>query len=284
MSVAIFLLHRVSPRVDDPWDLSLEPAEYERFIEVLVDSGTLTNLPQAISDHAENPHKLRCVLTFDDGYDDLRQYAFPVLKRMCAPAMLFLPTRYVADSKPFWWDVLLWLRRQPNALQRVATDWGWEMESTVSATIDNWVGRVKSLPPEIRDCMMEGIPIPPDLPRAISVADLAAIPDSVDIQCHGHSHSVLSALSDFQVQEEVCLSCDHLAAWTGKRPNVFAYPNGQPSDFSPVHARVLQTAGISYALTTVSGMIKDRPDPYSLPRILLKPGQAMQQLEGVLSV
>jgi peptidoglycan/xylan/chitin deacetylase (PgdA/CDA1 family) len=283
MTVAIFLLHRIAPRINDPWELSVEPAEFEGFVEALVASGALVDLPQALADHAEDPRRVRCVLTFDDGYDDLRRYAFPVLRLLRARTALFLPTRYVADGAPFWWEALTWLGQQPDHLRRVEAAWGWETKANAAATVDAWCGRLKRLPPEIRDPMIDAIGLPPGLPRAIAIADLADIPETVQVECHGHSHTVLTALTDHQVEEEVRLCCDYLAAWTGRRPRIFAYPNGQPDDFTSVHADVLRGAGFTHALTTVSEVIRSRPDPCALPRICVKPGRALRQLEEVLA-
>lgn len=284
MTVAVFLLHRVAPRSNDAWELCLEPAEFEAFVEALVASGTLTDLASALDDEARDPGRLRCVLTFDDGYAELLHHAMPVLRRLEAPATVFLPTRYVEDGAPFWWDVLLWLGGRPDRLRRMQALWSWDRSaSSDAATIDAWCGRFKRLPPERRDPMIEAIGAPTHISGAMCRAALKDLPNTVRLEPHGHTHTVLSALGESQAAREIRASCARIAAWTGRPPRFFAYPNGQPADFAAAHIEALRECGLTHALTTVPEMVHDRSDAYALPRLSVKPGAALQQLEEILN-
>src|SRR5829696_3742744 len=48
----------------------------------------------------------RVLVTFDDGYRDYFELAYPVLKSLDIPAVVFLSTRFIDDGGLFWWDVL----------------------------------------------------------------------------------------------------------------------------------------------------------------------------------
>jgi len=50
-----------------------------------------------------------CVLTFDDGYRDVYRHAFPLLKSMGIPALIYLPAQYVARIGAFNHDRLFHL-------------------------------------------------------------------------------------------------------------------------------------------------------------------------------
>lgn len=54
-------------------------------------------------------HARYCVITFDDGWLDNYRHAYPVLKRLCLPATIFLPTDYVGSDEWFWPDQLAFL-------------------------------------------------------------------------------------------------------------------------------------------------------------------------------
>ena len=53
-----------------------------------------------------------CFLTFDDGWKDFYEYAFPLLKSYQAYATVFLPTGFIGTSQWFWPDQLLCLMKQ----------------------------------------------------------------------------------------------------------------------------------------------------------------------------
>lgn len=51
--------------------------------------------------------------TFDDGYRNNLTHALPILRRYNAPATFFVPTGFLDNPRPFWWD------RLDYALQQV---------------------------------------------------------------------------------------------------------------------------------------------------------------------
>ena len=44
------------------------------------------------------------MITFDDGYLDNYQYAFPILRDLGLPAVVFLTTDFVDGVHHFYWD------------------------------------------------------------------------------------------------------------------------------------------------------------------------------------
>ncbi len=51
--------------------------------------------------------KTQVVLTFDDGYSDNYEFAFPILQKKSLPAAFFLTTDYVSSNSPLWdWQLI----------------------------------------------------------------------------------------------------------------------------------------------------------------------------------
>ena len=47
------------------------------------------------------------LVTFDDGYRDFRELAWPLLKQYRVPAVMLVPTSFVSEpDQSFWWDSL----------------------------------------------------------------------------------------------------------------------------------------------------------------------------------
>ena len=51
-----------------------------------------------------NGYQPLLIITFDDGYDDNHQIAFPILKELDLKATFFLTVNLIGSNKLFWWD------------------------------------------------------------------------------------------------------------------------------------------------------------------------------------
>ena len=65
-----------------------------------------------------------CAITFDDGWVDTFQYAFPLLQKHRVPATVFLAVRFIDGKRRFWQDRLVDCLReiQRNPEQRSRLD------------------------------------------------------------------------------------------------------------------------------------------------------------------
>jgi peptidoglycan/xylan/chitin deacetylase (PgdA/CDA1 family) len=113
--VPILMYHYISVPPPDAdiyrLDLSVTPAAFEAQMEYLAAEGYHPIRVSDLADHLLNGTLLPpkpIVLTFDDGYDDNYENAFPVLKKYKFPATFFVITQFVDDKKPAYmtWDQL----------------------------------------------------------------------------------------------------------------------------------------------------------------------------------
>ena len=80
----------------------------------------LSALPRMAQNQAARRHS-HCVVTFDDGYCDFLEYAWPILQHHRVPATLFVPTALIGTSHSFWWDEVycLGMRLQGSPLDQI---------------------------------------------------------------------------------------------------------------------------------------------------------------------
>jgi peptidoglycan/xylan/chitin deacetylase (PgdA/CDA1 family) len=112
----ILAYHRVKDLDIDPWGMAVSPATFDQQVKALA-RHTGGRLDRSIF----KKHAPRAFITFDDGYEDNLENAFPILQKHGVPATLFLATGYISCGREFWWDrlerVFLLPGRLPDVLR-----------------------------------------------------------------------------------------------------------------------------------------------------------------------
>lgn len=212
----------------------------------------------------EGRHTLppRAVLvTFDDGYRDFMQIAWPILRQYQVPAILFVCSAVPdAPDHLFWWDALWqWLARtaQPTVRlsDRVVLPLRRRRERVVASRAI--AESVKRVSPAARAASLErlaaqlGVRAEP-AGAMLSWRELRHLAaNGVTIAAHGRTHELLDQLPRAALSREVVGCRDDIARAMGECPPLFAYPNGT---FSPVAIDVLRAAGFLAGFTTTHGL------------------------------
>src|SRR6202035_628926 len=109
---AILTLHHVLPPRPDRFQptrlLEITPRFLSRVVRDLRRSGVdLVSLDELHRRMIEGDFSRRFVcLTFDDGYRDIVQWAYPILKEAAAPFAVYVPTSFPDRLGELWWLVL----------------------------------------------------------------------------------------------------------------------------------------------------------------------------------
>lgn len=108
-SVPIMMYHRVAPKDLVKYDQNLVPAEnFEEQMKYLSENHYLTtdmtDLIEFIGKHHKVPAKT-VVITFDDGYSDVYDYAFPILQKYHIHAEIYIITALISNGNP---DYMTW--------------------------------------------------------------------------------------------------------------------------------------------------------------------------------
>ena len=92
----ILIYHSIHPS----YPLSIRPANFERQMKYLADNKFRVISLDRLQDFLDAEEKGNfIILSFDDGYADNFDYAFPILKDFNLPAIIFLATRFINQDK-----------------------------------------------------------------------------------------------------------------------------------------------------------------------------------------
>ena len=118
----VLMYHRVANVALDPWDLAVSPANFDAQVQWLVSRYNVIPVTELIKNLQQQKLSDNSVcITFDDGYTDNYLFAKPILEKYNCPATFFIPSHYIGQGQPFWWDrlqaVLLEAPRLPQLFQ-----------------------------------------------------------------------------------------------------------------------------------------------------------------------
>ena len=233
-----------------------------------------------------------CVITFDDGWQDNYQFAFPVLAKYHVPATIFLATDFIGTARWFWPDQMMFLLEKGRQRTTGAADqqsFSAALEETVGVTLsaaDGMFRRVETGAPvdlnaiiefckgdevssihQIIDRLSRALHM--DLPthRVLlnwdEVREMAG--KGVTFGSHSVSHRIMTQIPLSDVKMELIDSRKTLLEQGIKPVPVFCYPNG---NFDRDIQGLVRESGYQAAVGCEVGLERDRPnDLFALRRI-----------------
>jgi peptidoglycan/xylan/chitin deacetylase (PgdA/CDA1 family) len=264
-SFRILIYHRVVPRAE-PLIIDGVPAQdFRHHLEILARYFRVIPLEQLCHEAESGEVRKRTLcITFDDGYLDNFEIAFPLLQKYGLPATIFLATDFIGTGKILWHDqVLLAIRRTKR--QQIK----WPAAGSTILPINTPTQRqqtaftllemMKSLPPRQRDAriaeLLECCEVEPNraTDRLMLSWDEVKRMDGRGISFGAHtlSHPILSLLDDEEIKKEVHESKRLIEARLGHGIGAFAYPNGKARDFDRRVKQAVAAAGFRCAVTTL---------------------------------
>ena len=262
--VPILPLHRVNDD-NDPFMPAMPTAMFAarmahiaRHYHVL----TVEDLAQRLQE-GRAPHNALAI-TFDDGYRDNLTHAAPILSRLGLPATIFLVTGYIDTPRALWFDRLAMAFKSGTA-RRVELSDGRILALTTEkerlAALSAAWALLKLLPDDERSSSLEQLiqtlRAVPERPKRLMLGwdEVNALRGlGFSIGAHTVTHPIMSRLTQSQVRDEVYGSKAAIEKGVGASVRAFAYPNGQPADYSEAVTQVVREAGFTCAVTTKRGL------------------------------
>ena len=206
--------------------------------------------------------------TFDDGYRDNLEHAYPIFRRNGLPFAVYVPTDYPDGHGDLWW---LALEKVVSSVAELRTALDGEMRTLACATAvakDNafhqiywWLRSIDEAEARlyVRDLSAKtGVDVT-GLCRDLvmtwdEVRQLARDP-IVTIGAHTRRHFALAKLTAAQAEQEMVAGIERLTAELGKRPQHFSYPYGCAQSAGPREFQLAARLGMKTAVTTRKGMV-----------------------------
>ena len=235
-----------------------------------------------------------CVITFDDGWKDNYQFAFPVLMKYRIPATIFLATDFIGTARWFWPDQMMLLLEKGREYATGSAE-----RKTASTVLTETIGVTLSPGDAIFRRIESGAPIDPDsiielckgievdrihqmidrLNRALHVVlpmhrvllnwdevrEMAG--NGVTFGSHSGSHRILTQIPLSDVKTELIDSRKTMLEQGIKPVPVFCYPNG---NFDRDIQELVRESGYFAAVGCEVGLEGDKPgDLFALKRVSL---------------
>jgi peptidoglycan/xylan/chitin deacetylase (PgdA/CDA1 family) len=222
--------------------------------------------------------------TFDDGYRDNLEYAYPLFKRRSLPLTLYVPTDYPEGKGELWWVALEKVVARASELELCRNGTLWRLPAASAAEKTRAFNEIYWYLRELDEAAQRrvvralaerhDVDMAADCSRLIMTWDeigtMAADP-LVTIGAHTKGHFAIAKLSEAAALEEMTGSADRIERELGVRPVHFAFPYGGEEAAGPRDFALARQAGFKTAVTTRKGMLfpDHRRHLTALPRVSL---------------
>jgi peptidoglycan/xylan/chitin deacetylase (PgdA/CDA1 family) len=268
-------------RVSDDLDLAfggLPVAIFETQMSVLSKYFNVLPLEELVQRAKKNNLPNNAVaITFDDGYRDNYENAFPILKRLGLPATIFLTTGPLEAAAPLWHDLVFdaFKRTRETSMSIEKTTYSLRTAGEKDAALKALRRYLRKLTPKERDNYIRQVRgdlgifdqscVGNEKLRWCEIREMSN--ERIGFGAHTVSHPILTRLSTEEARYEITVSKDTIEKQLGVEVRAFAYPNGTRDDFNESLKRALREAGFLCAVTIVGGTNERDTDPFELRRV-----------------
>jgi len=258
--------HKVSPD-PHPFFEPVEPGIFEQQMQFLKDCYNVLELQDLVNRSRRGDLPERAVaITFDDGYRDNYDYAFPILKRLGLPATIFVATAAVGNSKMLWHDRIFDAFRFTTTKPERADLFKLKLNSALEKARRLYGNELIEFVEEIEE---ELKPDYTERPRA-SMLTWSQIREmhaaGIHFGSHTVNHPIMSRLRREDIETELKQSREELSGELREPVNTFAYPNGHAADYNDEVKAALKRCGYTCAVTARTGFNTAATDQFELRR------------------
>jgi peptidoglycan/xylan/chitin deacetylase (PgdA/CDA1 family) len=279
--------HRVGDANGQPWDRTLwsaSAAAFDAQLELLAREADVIAPADLAAALRSGRRGRRVLLTFDDGYRDNYEIAYPLLRRHGLPATFFLATGFLDRPHVAWWDELAWMVRRAGG-DAAGHD----------ARIAELCARYKALPSERAAELLDEVAVQTASDRCPEgeaaelwmTWEMARELRDGGMTLGGHTvtHPLLSRVSAARQAEEIAGCAARLEQETGASMRWFAYPVGSRDAFTETTQGILREHGVELAFSFYGGFGSfEQWRPLDVPRVHVGPHYGPELLAAALAL
>ena len=197
-------------------------------------------------------------ITFDDGYLDNYELAFPVLSAMKIPATFFVATGLIESTTMPWWDEIAWHVKHCTLQELKLSSWHKAIvlsKPTTNKSIRDVLSQFKSALVPIEEQLVElrtitGVAIERYNSEFMTWAHIAEMESAgMTIGAHSHSHRIFSSLNAQQLSHELSYAKKLLEEKLVKDVLSISYPVGSASAYNKDMFDEIERQGYRLAFT-----------------------------------
>jgi len=255
--------------------------DFEKQIDHLAKNYNIISLNEMVHRIKNRMPLRRCVaITFDDGFRDNYEIAYPILRKYNVPATIFLTTGYINSGAAPWFIKLRYIFMQTDRTYFQLSHEGTTISCPIHtkkekfAASDRVMAYVKSCPNEQRLSLLDRLCKELEVNEFQGIDNLMLTWDQIKAMAsngiffgaHTVNHPILSRTSMEIAEREIRESKKTIEDKIGKPITSFAYPFGKKSQYSPEIFSILEELGFKCAVTTESGTNTHRVNLFELNR------------------
>ena len=272
----ILAYHRVNDQ-QDPFFGATPVEVFRRQMALLATHFHIYPLQELIRRSAVGDVPPRAVaITFDDGYKDNYEVAFPILKEFNIPATIFLTTGVIGSGVTLWHDKVFeaFRRTTASSFENAGASGSLKTIKDKQQALDRFLRALRLLSPNERDCQVESLlkALKVDLSGWLGALMLTweevglMAKAGIDFGAHTVTHPILSRMEPDDARREICQSRWTIEERLQKPTCLFAYPNGSRLDYNNATKEILREENFLCAVTTIVGLNHADTDHFELRR------------------
>ncbi len=297
-----FNYHRIGDEnasIFDPNVFSCTAKQFEQHVQFYNKNFIVISIEQLIDKIERNLpiDNKYALITFDDGYIDNYDIAYPILKKYQTPAAFYVATNYLDTPHIPWWDEIAWIIRHTNNTQIKFENWSETVDISSGSITEKVRNILRVIKQDKERTMVDKITelskicqceMPDELrktPLFISWKQAKEMSDNgMHIGSHTMSHTILSHLPPQEQLKEISQSKAIIEQHLSKEVTSIAYPVGGHSAFTETTRQLAQQANYKVAFSFVPGIITsfNSQERFQLKRLPVDGNCKVSQLKNII--